>query len=287
MLDIPSWIEKLQKWDLSSYMNAYRAQIYATSSGPEQVGQNTQRHKLPKAYETYNDKVFICHPWTGIGSVLPAMDTDAERIIIQELMEGLASNFKWELDTKPSMERSAAPRIVEVANQAGTEVLLIGGSNCQRLYEAVADQGVAVESLNCPGWVLCPKAIDGTITHLRNVLPRLPASVPIVIWGLDNSCFRSLSQEGDLTRIVKDKDDNKFHLPGDIAVTPYVLLKPAIRELQRLLEAMKDREIWIMDVIPRFLLVFCCEDAGHCAKFRLPGAEGMAAGVTLSQPATC
>ena len=212
--------------------------------------------------------------------MLPAMDSDAERIIIQELMEGLASNFKWELDTKPIMERSAAPRIVELTNQAGTEVLLIGGSNCQRLYEAVADQGVAVESLNCPGWVLNPKAIDGTITHLGNVLPRLPASVPIVIWGLDNSCFRALSQEGDLTRIVK-KDDNKFHVPGDIAVTPYVLLKPAIRELQRLLEAMKDREIWIMDVIPRFLLVFCCEDAGHCAKVRLPGAEGMAAGKKL------
>jgi hypothetical protein len=130
MLDILFWMEKLQKWDLSSYMNAYRAQIYATSSGPEQVGQNTQRHKLPKAYEAYNDKVFICHPWTGIGSVLPAMDSDAERIIIKELMEGLASNFKWELDTKPSMERSAAPRSVEVVNQAGTEVLLIGGSNC-------------------------------------------------------------------------------------------------------------------------------------------------------------
>jgi hypothetical protein len=141
MLDILSWMEKLQKWDLSSYMNAYRAQIYATSSGPEQVGQNTQRHKLPKAYEAYNDKVFICHPWTGIGSVLPAMDTDAERIIIQELMEGLASNFKWELDTKPGMERSAAPRIVEVTNQAGTEVLWLwslstarDGCSTQRLH---------------------------------------------------------------------------------------------------------------------------------------------------------
>jgi hypothetical protein len=115
------------------------------------------------------------------------------------------------------------------------------------------------------------------------VLPRLPASVPIVIWGLDNSCFRALSHEGDLTRIVKDKEDNKFHVPGDIAVTPYVLLKPAIRELQRLLDAMKDREIWIMDIIPRFLLVFCCEDAGHCAKVRLPGAEGLAAGKKLRE----
>ncbi len=70
-----------------------------------------------------------------------------------------------------------------------------------------------------------------------------------MIWGLDNACFRALSPEGDLNRIVKSKDDNnKFHVPGDIAVAPYVLLKPAIRELQRLLAALKDREVWIMDV---------------------------------------
>jgi hypothetical protein len=249
MLDVLSWMEKLQKWDLSSYFNAYRAQIYATGCRSEQVGQNTQRHKLPKAYEAYNDKVFICHPWTGIGSSLPAMDAEAERTMLQELLEGLAVNFKWELDTKPSFDRMPAYREDEGLTQSGTEVLLIGGSNCQRLYAAIADQGVAVESLHSPGWVLCPKAIDGTIAHLDTVLPRLPASVPIVIWGLDNACFRALSPEGDLNRIVKSKDDNnKFHVPGDIAVAPYVLLKPAIRELQRLLAALKDREVWIMDV---------------------------------------
>ena len=75
MLDILSWMEKLQKWDLSSYMNAYRAQIYATSSGPEQVGLNTQRHKLPKAYAkpimtrfsfaTLGQALALCFlPWT-------------------------------------------------------------------------------------------------------------------------------------------------------------------------------------------------------------------------------
>jgi hypothetical protein len=102
-----------------------------------------------------------------------------------------------------------------------------------------------------------------------------------VIWGLDNACFRALSPEGDLNRIVKSKDDNKVHVPGDIAVTPYVLLKPAIRELQRLLAALKDREAWILDVLPRFMLVFCCEKLEHCAKIRLRGLEGTAAGRRL------
>jgi hypothetical protein len=74
---------------------------------------------------------------------------------------------------------------------------------------------------------------------------------------------------------------NKFHVPGDIAVTPYVLLKLAIRELQRLLASLKDREIWIMDVLPRFMLVFCCEKVEHCAKIRLQGPEGTTAGKRL------
>jgi hypothetical protein len=126
MLDVLSWMEKLQKWDLSSYFNAYRAQIYATGSGPEQAGQNTQRHKLPKAYEAYNDKVFICHPWTGIGLSLPAMNAEAERIMLQELLEGLAVNFKWELDTRPTFDRMPAHRDNEGLTQSGTEVLLLG-----------------------------------------------------------------------------------------------------------------------------------------------------------------
>ncbi len=95
-----------------------------------------------------------------------------------------------------------------------------------------------------------------------------------MIWGLDNACFRALSPEGDLNRIVKSKDDNKFHVPGDIAVAPYVLLKLAIRELQRLLAALKDREVWILDVLPRFMLVFCCEKVEHCAKNPDAGARG-------------
>jgi hypothetical protein len=158
---------------------------------------------------------------------------------------------------------------------------MIGGSNCQGLYAAIADQGVLVESVDSPGWVPCPKAIDSTIAHLGNVLPRLPSTVPVVIWGLDNACFRSLNADGDLSMIVKDKTDNRFHVPGDLEVTPYVLLKPAVMELKRLLEILKDRDVWILDVLPRFLLCFCCDNIEHCAKIRQQGPAGVAAGRKL------
>jgi hypothetical protein len=65
------------------------------------------------------------------------MDPDAERVMVYELMECLAKCFKWDLDCKPVVERE--PR---AGSSAGS-----------------------VESLSSPGWVLCPKAVDATVTR--------------------------------------------------------------------------------------------------------------------------
>jgi hypothetical protein len=270
MLDILSWLEKLQKWDMGGNLNAYQAQIYATGGGAEQSGQNTQRHKMPKAYDAYNDKVFICHPWTGIGSTLPAMDSDAKQVMVFELMECLAKCFKWDLDCKPVVEREprAGPSAGLVEGRAPSEFFLISGSNCQKLYTAVADLGASVESLSSPSWVLCPKAVDATVANLGSLLHNIDKSIPIVIWGLDNSCFRAVNTDRDVSRITKSPTDKKFHVIGDLAVTPFGLLKPAINELKRLLEMLKDREVWILDVLPRFLLIPCCKEEGLCTNTR-------------------
>jgi hypothetical protein len=36
-----------------------------------------------------------------------------------------------------------------------------------------------------------------------------------------------MNAEGDLSRITKCQTDKKFHVVGDLAVTPFVLLKPS------------------------------------------------------------
>ncbi len=225
-------------------------------------------------------KVFICHSWKGIGSTLPAMDPDAERVMVYELLECLAKCFKWDLDCKPAVEREprAGPSAGSVEGRAPSEFFLIGGSNCQKLYTAVADLGASVESLSSPGWVLCPYAVDARVASLASLLNNIDKSIPIVIWGLDNSCFRAVNAEGDMSRITKNPADKRFHVIGDLAVTPFVLLKPAINELKRLLEILKDREVWILDVLPRFLLIPCCEEEGHCISTRQPGPAGVEAG---------
>ncbi len=145
------------------------------------------------------------------------------------------------------------------------------------MYIAVADLGASLESLSSPIWVLCPKAVDATVANLGGLLPTIDKSIPIVIWGLDNSCFRAINAQGDLSRITKNQADKKFHVVGDLAVTPFVLLKPALNKLKRLLEMLKDREVWILDML-RFLLIPCCEEEGHCSTSCQPGPAEVEAG---------
>ncbi len=119
------------------------------------------------------------------------------------------------------------------------------------------------------------------MANLCGLLHNIDKSIPIVIWGLDNSGFIAVNSDGDMSRITKSPTDKKFHVIGDLAVTPFILLKPAINELKRLLEMLKDREVWILDVLPRFLLIPCCEEEGHCANTRQPGPAGVEAGKKL------
>jgi hypothetical protein len=80
IMDILSWIEKIQKWDLSPYLGAYRACIFSGGTEPEQVNQNTQRHKMPKSFEAYNDKVYMCHEWAGIRAGLARWTPPPRRV---------------------------------------------------------------------------------------------------------------------------------------------------------------------------------------------------------------
>ncbi len=116
-------------------------------------------------------------------------------------------------------------------------------------------------------------------TELTRLLERVDTTIPIVLRGVDNSCFRGLTTGGDLVKISRDPVDKLFHVNGDLAVTPFSLLKSVIREVKHFLALCGDREVWIVDEFPRLLIIqCCCDNAAHCAKVRLPGADGVAAG---------
>jgi hypothetical protein len=153
-------------------------------------------------------------------------------------------------------------------------VILLGGSNCQRLHCTFAEMGVSVETISSAIWTINPTHVDICLNAFTPLLARSDPSIPIVLWGLDNICYRAENEEGNLVRITRDAKDKKFHVIGDLVVAPFSLLQTAMRELKRLLAACRDREVWIMEVLPRFLIVHCCDTTSHCANVRQDGPAG-------------
>jgi hypothetical protein len=67
---------------------------------------------------------------------------------------------------------------------------------------------------------------------------------------------------GDLVPISKIK--GKYHVAGELAITPLVLLKPMFETLMEIVKICGDRPIYILTPLPRYVLVPCCHDDTHC-----------------------
>jgi hypothetical protein len=146
--------------------------------------------------------------------------------------------------------------------------LLIGGSNSTRLNQAFTDMGKSTVSMDNGGWAISRTSVEAVLPKLAQKLAELDPSVPVVIYCLDNSCFKVTNAAGDLLSISKSKTDKKYHVIGDLAVTPFSLLANSITELERLIHACGPRKVYILSPSARYLLMSCCETATHCANVR-------------------
>jgi hypothetical protein len=51
-------------------------------------------------------------------------------------------------------------------------------------------------------------------------------------------------------------------------VTPFSLLNNTLKEIDRIVTVCKEHEVWVMEIIPRFLLKACCDEQLHCRNVR-------------------
>jgi hypothetical protein len=146
-----------------------------------------------------------------------------------------------------------------------TDAVIIGGSNAGRLHDAFRDLGKTVESLDASGWTISKPNVDALLPIMAENLARLPESVPVILYCLDNSCFKAMNKNGDLVSFTKSKKDQLYHVVGDLVVTPFSLLSVTFDKLDRVIAACGNRRIFILAVLPRYFLKPCCEDTYHCA----------------------
>jgi hypothetical protein len=80
---------------------------------------------------------------------------------------------------------------------------------------------------------------------------------------MDNSCFMNMSSDRTISPIKK-LEDGKYHVVGDLAITPGILLRPMYAALDEIVKLCGERRIYILTPLPRYILVPCCDDDKHC-----------------------
>jgi hypothetical protein len=130
--------------------------------------------------------------------------------------------------------------------------VIIGGSNAGRLYDAFFDIGKTVESIDSSGWTISKTAVDALLPILIENLGKLPESVPVILYCLDNSCFKAMNKNSELVSFTRLKKDQQYHVIGSLVVTPYSLLSATLAELNRVIAACRNRRIFILAVLPVF-----------------------------------
>jgi hypothetical protein len=73
----------------------------------------------------------------------------------------------------------------------------------------------------------------------------------------------NMSADGTISPIKK-LEDGRYHVVGDLAITPGILLRLMYVALDEIIKLCGNRQIYILTPLPRYILVPCCEEDSHC-----------------------
>jgi hypothetical protein len=235
---------------------------------PARPYQNSEEFSFPCTIDAYPEKTITCHPWIGVAETMEPMFPETEFRIMKELLTSLNTAFKWNLDYCPVMTRELPALISTFANPSTVPALIIGRSNGYRLGRAFEDMGMNPVKLDFAGLSINKTTVDVFMPSLLKELGMLDRNIPVIIYALDNSCFRSITPRGDMLTLKSKQGERKFHVVGELAVTPFVLLSPVMEELERLIAACGTRTVYLISVLPRYVLNACCDEETHCTNVR-------------------
>jgi len=106
--------------------------------------------------------------------------------------------------------------------------------------------------------------VDKVIPPFMELLAGLPQTTPAILFCLDNSVFRSVSEDGSMLPISKNTGgDGLYHVKGSLVVAPERAISGALSQLQRVVDVCGSRPTFIISPIPRYVSSPCCNNTGH------------------------
>jgi len=268
LADLGEWFNACPGYGMAEFSSAMISHVVHTEGPCSTFGPLSI--KLPVNLSSYGSAIWELPGSDQLPVSLPPMTVEEECSIITALLSDLCQKFKLELDLNPTLSRELTlPSAAAVNRDRSDRILVIGGSNADRLANALASLGMDPELLTSGGWHVTTDSVTAIIPEVESSVKSLPQTAPVVIYGLDNGCFMEADQDGIQTTIKK-LEDGAYHVVGELTIAPEGRMAAAVNNLRRLVACCGDRDVFIVTPLMRYINESCCNLASHCTHRGIP-----------------
>ncbi len=225
---------------------------------------------LPYAFDDYKGQFVQSPGRPDYMASLPVWSQETEKKFIVSLIQDLNSQLLQDLDTDPNFPRSRMRPAMHATLRTGSieAAIIIGGSNAGQLADCCTALGLSVTKHIKSGWKINKDSVDKILPDLTKTLSQTPENVPVIIQGLDNSAYLGATDDGGMAPLSQCVPKDKgFHAVGALVVASERSISSTVTQLNRLISACGGRQIFILSVMPRFIIMPCCDHPGHMTNF--------------------
>jgi hypothetical protein len=193
--------------------------------------------------------------------MIPPFSQSSEKEIIEAILGEISDTYGIKLDLTPDLRRDLDPA-------GGTEkgrMVLIGASHMHRAAPALRALGESVIDHSVRGWTSTPPGIKNLTEVLQSEGLRSGDCVVLDLWS--NSSFVGSDECGYPVKPVRDAQDGKYHILGDLQTAPRAAIKKIWDDSEGLVAAAGAAIVILVSPFPRYLAARCCGKAEHLTNF--------------------
>jgi hypothetical protein len=279
ILDLCRWLEDMDGYPLKTATACVAKMADIQEGGgeggsadpaPKTVSFPHENIFLPYAFDDYKGQFVQSPGRPDFLASLPVWSQDTEKKYIVSLIQDLNSQLLQDLDTDPNFSRSKTRPAMHATLRSGSieAAIVIGGSNAGQLADCCTALGLNVTKHVKSGWKMNKDSVDKLLPDLAKTLAQTPENVPVIIQGLDNSAYLGATDDGGMAPLSQCVPNDKgFHAVGALVVASERSISSTVTQLNRLVMACGCRQVFILSVMPRFIIMPCCDHPGHMTNF--------------------
>jgi len=131
---------------------------------------------------------------------MPPQETHTEKKYLDATPADLNNNLWAGLDIELNLSRSSNRPEMYLGFREGRvdSGMFFGGSNASKLSSFASTLGLDAYRMATGGWRLSKENVDRITITFTELLSGLPLTSPAILFCLDNSVFRAVSEDGSM-----------------------------------------------------------------------------------------